>query len=258
MIVFDSVRFGYGSRRVLDGVSLSFDFGERVAVLGGSGEGKTTILRLILGLIRPDEGRILVDGDDITGMNEAQLREVRMKFSIVFQEGALFDSLNVKENVAFCLREYLKLSEDEIDVRVRQLLASVGVEHAIELMPEELSGGMHRRVSIARSLALGTPRMFLYDEPTTGLDPINSDNICRLITELSRNGRGLIAVTHKVSDALKMADRFVFLRDGAVVFDGSGEGLLHSEVPEIKIFVSEMHHTCGLADKAVTEGGRDV
>jgi len=241
MIVFEDVRFGYNSGRVLNGLSFSVGFNERVAILGGSGEGKTTILRLILGLIRPDSGRVLVDGEDITAKSEQELREVRMKFSIVFQEGALFDSLSVRENVAFCLREYTKLSEDGIEAEVRRLLASVGVEHAIELMPEELSGGMHRRVSLARSLALTTPRMFLYDEPTTGLDPVNADIICRLISDLSKTGRGMMAVTHKVSDALKIADRFMFLREGALVFDGAGEDLLGSGVPEIGIFVSETH-----------------
>jgi phospholipid/cholesterol/gamma-HCH transport system ATP-binding protein len=239
MIVFDGVDFSYGARQVLRQASFSVAFHERVAVLGGSGEGKTTILRLILGLLRPDAGRILVDGVDITRMAEGDLRDVRMKFSIVFQEGALFDSLNVRENVAFCLREYTKMSEDQIEGRVREMLRTVGVEHAIELMPEELSGGMHRRVSIARSLAMATPRMFLYDEPTTGLDPVNADNICRLIAQLSGEGRGLIMVTHKVSDAMKVAERFMFLREGAVLFDGGRQELLHADVPEMMVFVQD-------------------
>jgi phospholipid/cholesterol/gamma-HCH transport system ATP-binding protein len=240
MIAFDGVSFSYGSRKVLSDISLTVGFHERVVVLGGSGEGKTTILRLVLGLIRPDAGRILIEGEDITGKSEAALREIRMKFSIVFQEGALFDSLDVKENVAYCLREYTSMSEEEIDARVRGILGSVGVEHAIHLMPEELSGGMHRRVSIARSLALVTPRMFLYDEPTTGLDPVNADNICRLISELSGDGKGFIMVTHKVSDALKVADRYIFLKDGSLLFDGTGSELLHSDIPEIRLFVSEV------------------
>jgi phospholipid/cholesterol/gamma-HCH transport system ATP-binding protein len=243
MIVFDDVHFSYGERVILRGVSFSAGFHEKVAVLGGSGEGKTTILRLILGLIRPDSGKILIDGDDITEKAERDLRDVRMKFSIVFQEGALFDSLNVKENVAFCLREYTKMSEEEIDARVRQILHTVGVEHALEFMPEELSGGMHRRVSLARSLALGTPRMFLYDEPTTGLDPVNADNICRLISDLSKNGKGLIMVTHKVSDAMKVANRFIFLKDGALLFDGNAQELLHTNIPEIQFFVGEVLHS---------------
>jgi phospholipid/cholesterol/gamma-HCH transport system ATP-binding protein len=240
MIVFDRVWFSYGKREVLKDVSFSINAHERVSILGESGEGKTTILRLILGLIRPDSGRIIIDGEDITNKTEDEFRQVRRKFSIVFQEGALFDSLDVKENVAFCLREYTKMSEDEIDKRVRELLRIVGVEEAIELMTEELSGGMHRRVAIARSLAAYEPKMFLYDEPTSGLDPVNADNICSLILELSKNERGFIIVTHKVFDAMKVADRFMFLRDSMIIFDGDKEKLINTTIPEIQLFIGEV------------------
>jgi phospholipid/cholesterol/gamma-HCH transport system ATP-binding protein len=241
MIVFDSVWFSYGSNQVIKDLSFSIDAHEKVAILGGSGEGKTTILKLIVGLIRPDSGRIIIDGEDITNKTEDELREVRLKFSIVFQEGALFDSLNVKENVAFCLREYTKMSEDEIERQVRELLRVVGVEEAIDLMPEELSGGMHRRVSIARSLAACKPKMFLYDEPTSGLDPINADNICRLILELSKTRTGFIIVTHKVFDALKVAERFMFLKDKMLIFDGNKEEIADTNIPEIRSFTEELH-----------------
>jgi phospholipid/cholesterol/gamma-HCH transport system ATP-binding protein len=239
MIAFENVSFSYGDRHILRNMSFSMLAHERLAILGGSGEGKTTILKLILGLVGTDSGKIIIEGDDITNKTEAELREVRMKFSIVFQDGALFDSLNVKENVAFCLREYSKLSEEEIDQKVREILKVVDVEHAIDLMPNELSGGMHRRVAIARSLAACEPKVFLYDEPTTGLDPINADNICRLIVDLCKNGKGLITVTHKVSDAMKMAERFIFLKDGMILFDGAKEMLLQSTNDEIKRFFSE-------------------
>jgi phospholipid/cholesterol/gamma-HCH transport system ATP-binding protein len=242
MILFDRVSFSYGQRNVLREVSFSIEPHERVAILGGSGEGKTTILKLIVGLIRPDSGRILIEGNDITLKSEEDLREVRMKFSIVFQEGALFDSLNVKENVAFCLREYTDMSEDEIDRKVRSLLKTVDVEQAMDLMPEELSGGMHRRVAIARSLAAFEPRMFLYDEPTSGLDPVNADTICRLILDLSRNGKGFIIVTHKVVDALKVSERFMFIYKGLILFDGDREGLLNEQSPEIRLFLKELHY----------------
>jgi len=242
MIVFDKVCFSYGERQIIKDLNFSINFDERVAILGGSGEGKTTILKLIIGLIKPDSGEIIIDGEDITNKTEDHLREVRMKFSLVFQEGALFDSLNVKENVAFCLREYTKMPEDEIDRKVRELLRIVGVEHAMEFMPEQLSGGMHRRVSIARSLAACEPRMFLYDEPTSGLDPVNADNICKLITDLSKSGKGFIVVTHKVVDALKVANRFMFLKDGELVFDGDREKLLHSDIPDIQVFISELNY----------------
>src|SRR5512134_1277910 len=233
MIEFDRVSFSYGQNGILRDLSFSIGFEERVAILGGSGDGKTTILKIILGLIRPDSGKVLIDGEDITGLDEDGLREPRMKFSMVFQEGALFDSLTVKENVAFCLREHENLPEEEIDARVRHILSTVGVGHAMDLMPEELSGGMHRRVALARALASCDPKMFLYDEPTSGLDPINADNICRLIVSLSHEGTGFIVVTHKVVDALKVAERFMFLKDGALSFDGSRDELLSTTDPNI-------------------------
>ncbi len=241
MIEFDKVSFSYGTRGVLPGITFSILTEERVAILGGSGDGKTTVLKLILGLLRPDSGRILIDGEDITNRTEEELREARMKFSIVFQEGALFDSLNVKENIAFGLREYTILSEKEIDQKVRELLRKVDLEDAMELMPEELSGGMHRRVAIARSLAASEPKMFLYDEPTTGLDPVNAETICRLILDLSQNGRGFIIVTHKVFDAVKVANRFLFLKNGAILFDGDKDELMHSPIAEIQVFLSELN-----------------
>ncbi len=239
MIVFDKACFSYGTRQILKDVSFSIDKNERVAILGESGGGKTTVLKLMLGLIRPDSGRILIDGEEINDKTEDELRSVRMKFSIVFQEGALFDSLNVKENVAFCLREYTKMSEEEIDRKVRELLRMVDIEQAIDLMPEELSGGMHRRVAIARSLAAFESEMFLYDEPTAGLDPANSDIICKLILDLSKKGRGFVIITHKVTDALKVADRFMFLKEGIIIFDGNKEQFSHTTLPELQVFLSE-------------------
>ena len=241
MIVFDKVSFSYGKRQVLRDVSFAIDARERMAILGGSGDGKTTILKLILGLLRPDSGKILIDGEDITDKGESELRKIRTKFSIVFQEGALFDSLNVKENVAFCLREYSKMSEEEIDQKVRELLRMVGLEEALGLTPEELSGGMHRRVAITRSLAAFDPKMLLYDEPTTGLDPVNADVICKLILSLAKDEKGFIIVTHKIFDAMKVAQRFMFLRSGSIVLDGNKDALIHSPVPEIQIYMRELN-----------------
>lgn len=241
MIEFDKVSFSYGSRQVLKEVSFFIGSDERVAILGGSGDGKTTLLKLIMGLLRPDSGRILIDGEEINNKTEDELRAVRMKFSIVFQEGALFDSLNVKENVAFGLREYTKMTEEEIDQKVKELLRQVGLDQAMELMTEELSGGMHRRVAIMRSLAAIEPKMFLYDEPTTGLDPVNADIICKLILNLSQHGKGFIIVTHKIFDAVKMASRFMFLKNGMIIFDGDKEKLFHSAVTEIQIYLKELN-----------------
>jgi phospholipid/cholesterol/gamma-HCH transport system ATP-binding protein len=251
MIEFRNVTLAYGRNVVLKDVSFMCQFHEKIAVLGGSGGGKTTILKLMLGLIKPDSGQILVDGQDITVMSESELRDIRMKFSIVFQEGALFDSMNVKENVAFSLREYTKSSEEEIDKRVRDLLKILKIEGAIDLMPEELSGGMQRRVAIARSLAGCEPKMMLYDEATTGLDPLTADNICNLINELSKGeppGRvGFIIVTHKVTDAAKVAERYIFIRNGNIIFDGNIDELKKTEDATLKKFINELYVVDGYA-----------
>ncbi len=241
MIEFDRVTFSYGDRPILSDLSFSIHEKERVAILGGSGDGKTTILKLIIGLLRPESGRIVIDGEDITGKTEEELREIRTKFSMVFQEGALFDSLSVKENVAFPLREYTRMTEEEIDRKVRALLRRVGLEHAIGQMPEELSGGMHRRVAIMRAMAAFEPKMFLYDEATTGLDPISADVICKLIMEIAQGGSGFILVTHKMFDAFRLANRFMFLKGGRIIFDGEKESLLKSTIPEIRIFLRELN-----------------
>ncbi|HDL20963.1 MAG TPA: ATP-binding cassette domain-containing protein [Nitrospirae bacterium] len=245
MIEFRNVSHSYGGNAVLDDFSFMADYHERIAVLGGSGEGKTTILRLMLGLVKPDSGKILIDGQDITGLSESGLRAFRIKFSIVFQEGALFDSMSVRENVAFWFREYAYNNEDEIEKRVRKLLARLGIEDAIELMPEELSGGMQRRVAIARSLAASSPKMLLYDEATSGLDPLTADNICNVIRELSEGDLpdrvGFLLVTHKVTDASKVADRFIYLKNGKLTFDGELDELKRTEDPELRKFTEELH-----------------
>jgi len=241
MIEFDRVSFSYGTRRILKDVSFSINADERVAILGESGGGKTTVLKLILGLIRPNAGGIIIDEMEINDKTEDELRPIRMKFSVVFQEGALFDSLSVKENVAFYLREYTRMSEEEINQKVKELLRMVGLEHAMEMIPEELSGGMHRRVAIARSLAAFESKMFLYDEPTAGLDPANSDIICGLIHDLSKNGKGFVIITQKVTDAIKVADRFMVLKEGMIIFDGQKEQFIRTTLPELRIFLSELN-----------------
>ncbi|MDI6864962.1 ABC transporter ATP-binding protein [Thermodesulfovibrio yellowstonii] len=241
MIVFDNVWFSYGDREVLKGVSFSAKFNERIAVLGESGGGKTTILKLILGLISPDRGKIFIDGIDITELSEEELIPIRRKFSIVFQEGALFDSLPVKENVAFFMREILKLPDEQIYKRVSELLNRVGVTDAEELMPEELSGGMHRRVAIARALAIGKTKMFLYDEPTAGLDPINSERIMALIKDLAdKENIGFMIITHVVYVAWQLCNRFIFIKDGTILFDGNRQELILTDIPAVKDFIKEL------------------
>jgi phospholipid/cholesterol/gamma-HCH transport system ATP-binding protein len=246
MIEFQNVSISYNDNHdVLNDVSFRAHFYEKIAILGISGGGKTTLLRLMLGLARPDSGKILIDGQDITGLSESELRAVRMKFSIVFQEGALFDSMNVRENVVFCFREYSDLSEEEIEKKARELLNKLGIEEAIDLMPEELSGGMQRRVAIARALAGCNPKMVLYDEATSGLDPLTADNICSLIRELSEgeppDRTGFIIVTHKVTDAVKVAERFIYIRNGTIAFDGDIYALMNTEDPELRAFTGELH-----------------
>jgi phospholipid/cholesterol/gamma-HCH transport system ATP-binding protein len=244
MIVFRDVTLAFNSKVVLDNVSFQADFHEKIAILGGSGGGKTTILRLMLGLVFPDSGKIFIDGQDITVLSEARLREYRMKFSIVFQEGALFDSMNVYENVAFCLREYTKFTEEEIEQRVRELLRRLNIEGSMYLMTNELSGGMQRRVAIARSLAECQPKMMLYDEATTGLDPLTADNICSLINELSQGEpperTGFIIVTHKVTDATKVAERYIYIRNGKIAFDGDIHQMRQTDDVEFRKFINEL------------------
>jgi phospholipid/cholesterol/gamma-HCH transport system ATP-binding protein len=241
MIEFRSVEIAFNDKPVLSGVSVAVRFHEKVAILGSSGEGKTTILKLILGLLDPDSGSILVEGEDITRMNEAGLRGVRRNFSIVFQEGALFDSLSVRENVAFCLRERGELPDAVVETTVRDILRKVGIEDAIDLMPDTLSGGMQRRVAIARSLASCDPKMILYDEPTTGLDPLTADTICELMNGLSSgtppHRTGLIVVTHDVADAARVAERFLFLRNGRFIFDGDLAALRSAADPGMRRFI---------------------
>ncbi len=241
MIEFRDLSLSYDDHVVLDNISFSARFHEKIAIIGSSGEGKTTILKLLVGLILPESGAIMINGRDITRLPESQLSAVRRNFSIVFQEGALFDSLNVRENVAFCLRECGEFSESEIDGRVKELLRRVDIEKAIDLMPEELSGGMQRRVAIARSLAVGEPKMMLYDEPTTGLDPIMADNICELINELSSGEPperpGVVIVTHDVGNAAKIAERFLYLRQGKIMFDGSLPALKKTQDPDLRKFI---------------------
>jgi phospholipid/cholesterol/gamma-HCH transport system ATP-binding protein len=239
MIVFKNVLFKRNDRIILDNINFTINYNEKVAVLGGSGQGKTTILRLILGLLQADYGNILIDGKDITIIKESLLTQIRRNFSIVFQDGALFDSMTVKENVAFYMREYSKLTEPEIDFQVKKLLSRVDMEHSVNLMPEELSGGMLRRVAIARSLAAPEPSMFLYDEPTSDLDPISASKIRSLITSLTNNNRGFIIVTHEIMDAVKLAKRFMFLQNGQIIFDGNREQLISSNDPAVELFLED-------------------
>ena len=251
----------YGHTAVLNGISFSVFRGETKIIIGASGSGKSTILKLIMGLDKPDAGRIFVEGEDITKFNERQLVSVRQKIGMVFQESALFDSLTVRENVAYRLYE-LGVDEDEIDAKVRQSLGFVGLEEAIDKMPAELSGGMKRRVALARAL-IGEPEIMLYDEPTAGLDPVTSKKINELIITL-RDIKSVtgVFVTHRMRDAFTLATeyatnggrkisfhtednflciantRFLMLRDGTIIFEGPDEVLRRSKDEYIKRFLA--------------------
>lgn len=223
MIEFKDVSFSYGDLKVLDRISFTLEQGRTLVVLGGSGSGKSTILRLILGLIEPDCGSILLDGEDITQATEERMVELRKKMGMVFQEGALFDSLTVGENVGYFLIEHGmrgRKYKGGLEETVRDMLRLVGLEDTIDKMPSELSGGMRRRVAVARSL-IYQPETMLYDEPTTGLDPATCDSLCELINEVKRrNGVSAIMVTHNMDDAWTVGDDFLLLRHGRVLWQG--------------------------------------
>lgn len=238
MISFENVWLWQEDRPILKDVSFTIKTDERVAILGPSGAGKTTILKLILGLLFPDSGKVLCNATDLTSLSTNKLNRIRLNYSIVFQEGALFDSLSVRDNVGFFYKEHTELTPEEIDEKVAELLKTVDLENATDMMPEQLSGGMKRRVAIARSLAVSEAYMHLYDEPTSGLDPVNAGIIRHLISKLAKNGKGYIIVTHEIFDALSLATRFMFLRDGMILFDGNREQFLHSDVPQLNDFLN--------------------
>ena len=215
-----NIRKTYEGRAVLSGASLSIRRGETMVVLGPSGTGKSVLLRHINGLTKPDSGSVFVCGEDIVPLSEEELVRVRLRVSMLFQGGALFDSMNVLENVAFPMREHTQMDNREISARVAEKLAMVGLPGTQRKMPSELSGGMRKRVALARSIALD-PEIILFDEPTTGLDPINSEKINELIADLnSRLKATFVVVTHDIVSANAIADRVAFLHGGTFEFVG--------------------------------------
>lgn len=236
MIAFTDVRLTLGDRLILKDVSFEVQPGETRVVLGGSGSGKTTLLRLVLGLYRPDRGSILVAGQDITGLPERDLFQVRQQMAMVFQDAALFDSLSVRENVGYRLWEQGLLSDEEIEQKALESLKFVGLDDILDKMPAELSGGMRKRVGIARALASGA-KTLLYDEPTAGLDPINTCLIGRLILRLKAMGVTQVVVTHDLETAYRVADRMILVVKGRLAFDGTPDELRRCERPEVRQFL---------------------
>src|SRR5215813_12701415 len=259
-IQFENVTMAYDDRVILDDVSFRVNPGETKIVMGGSGTGKSTILKLVLGLIKPQSGRILIDGEDVTALSEQELVSIRQKIGMVFQDGALFDSLSVYENVGYRLFEK-GVPEQEIDEQVRRMLQFVNLERAIDMMPVELSGGMRRRVGIARAL-VGSPKLILFDEPTAGLDPPTARTILELAMKLrDLEGVSSIFVTHRLEDIKLLSSsfatigengdvefrteqgnlclvntRFIMLKQGKIVFSGTDEQLWSSDDPYIQDF----------------------
>ena len=235
-VEFRDVSFSFDDEKVLDRLSFKVMKGETKIILGGSGGGKSTIIKLVLGLLKPDEGRVLVDGEDITDYNEGQMMTVRKKIGMVFQEGALFDSLSVYDNVAYRLHEQ-GLAEDEVEPEVRRMLRFVNLEDAIDKMPAELSGGMRRRVGIARAL-IGDPKIVLFDEPTAGLDPPTARTICELAMKLrDLEDVSSIFVTHEMNNLDYICSEYAVVNEeGQVVFEVEGERLclINSKVMMMK------------------------
>jgi phospholipid/cholesterol/gamma-HCH transport system ATP-binding protein len=224
-IEFRNVTMIYDGRKVLNDLSFKVMKGETKIILGGSGCGKSTTIKLVLGLVKPDDGQILVDGEDITNYSEADMMRVRKKIGMIFQEGALFDSLSVYENVAFKLHEQ-GVPEDEVEAEVRRMLRFVNLEAAIDKMPSELSGGMRRRVGIARAL-VGDPKVVLFDEPTAGLDPPTARTICELAMKLrDLEDVSSIFVTHEMNNLDYLTSEYAVVNEaGEVVFETEGEKL---------------------------------
>jgi phospholipid/cholesterol/gamma-HCH transport system ATP-binding protein len=235
-VEFRGVHKAYGLKQVLRGVDLTVYRGEVLVILGGSGSGKSVTLRHMLGLEAPDAGRVLVEEEDITDFPEEDLYRVRKKFGMLFQSGALFDSMTVFENVAFPLREHTEMGDDEIARAVRERLELVNLPGSEHLMPVDLSGGMRKRVGLARSIVLD-PKMILYDEPTTGLDPITAQKINELIIDLqTKLNVTSVVVTHDIQSAFSVGDRIAFLNKGVFEWVGSMDEARDSAHPMLREF----------------------
>jgi phospholipid/cholesterol/gamma-HCH transport system ATP-binding protein len=237
-VAVEGLHKSFGSQKVLNGINLTVSRGETLAVLGRSGTGKSVLLRLIIGLEKPDSGSVLIHGQDIAGLALDQLGEIRKKMGFLFQHAALYDSLTVEQNVAFPLRHHRKtMSKSELGDRVMQLLAEVGMEGHLEKMPSDISGGMQKRVGLARALALD-PDILLLDEPTAGLDPISSGEIDDLVLKLQQEHHmASIVVTHDLHSAKTIADRLALLNEGSVVIEGSYEELQRSDIKFVREFL---------------------
>jgi len=237
----------FAGREVLRDMSVHVERGETLVIVGGSGTGKSVTIKHIIGLLKPDRGQVLIDGHDITTMHEVEINQFRRRFGMAFQEGALFDSMSVFENIAFPLRRHTKMNEEEIRTRVEECLEDVHLHGVDNKRPSELSGGMRRRVGFARAISL-KPEILLFDEPTTGLDPVISDVIAELICEMdSKLGTTTVTITHDMKVAFKVADRVAMLHQGHIVEEGTPEEFQRSQNPIVRQFIE------GRAEGPLTE-----
>lgn len=227
----------FGEKKVLKGVNLEIQPGETMVIIGQSGSGKSVLLKHIIGIMKPDSGKIFVDGQEITSLSSEEMMKLSRKFGMLFQGAALFDSLTVAENVAFGLRRHTNLSEEEIKKMVTASLERVGLRGVENLLPYELSGGMKKRVGLARAIAY-SPEIILYDEPTTGLDPIRADAINDLILQLKKDLKVTsIVITHDMNTTYKVADRIAMLYDGRIIEVGTPEEIKNSTNPVVQQFI---------------------
>jgi len=238
MIEIIDIHKTFQGKKVLNGVNLTIKTGETMVIIGRSGCGKSVMLKHIIGLNKPDSGKIIIDKEDITNMQERQLRHLRMRFGMLFQNAALFDSLDVAGNVAFSLFEHTDLDSKIILKKVKNCLSLVGLEGVENSMPSQLSGGMRKRVGLARAICID-PQIVLYDEPTTGLDPIMADAINELIKDLQEKLKiTSIAVTHDMTSAYKIADRIAMLYEGKIIEIGTPHEIKNTTNPIVKQFIT--------------------
>ena len=248
MITIRQLHYSIDGKHVLEGVNLQIRHGDTVSIMGISGSGKTTLLKIMAGLLPPESGQVLIDNTDITKLSEDELNRVRHRMGVVFQYGALFDSLSVYDNVAFALIHHTHLSQKEIDDIVEEKLALVGLPGMQYLMPSQLSGGMQKRVSLARAIAM-SPEILFYDEPTSGLDPVMTTIIDELITDMrDKLGVTSVVVSHDLKSIFRISNRVAMLHDGQIIAYGTPDEIRDSEDPRVRQFVE------GRADGPIQPG----